>query len=93
MMKQPVLGEGSLFTAMWSEGRAIISWDGRGHVDINLTFSAIIASDQFDAFVSRMTIGFLEMSIVLRDEQSRGTGRVVNFLPDIVPKQTPFWMM
>jgi hypothetical protein len=93
VMEQPVSGEGSLFIAFWSEGRAVALWDGRTHVDINLTFPATIAAEKFDKFISHIIMNVKGMSTVLRDEQSRGIGRVVNFVGDIESTDTPYYWM
>lgn len=104
--QQRVSGEGDLFIALWSEGRAILLWDGRKHIDMNLILPAkinpegigssnaeITSGETFDSFAALVIDEIDGMAVVLRDEQSRGTGRVVNFVVDIESTQTPHWML
>jgi len=84
------VGEGSIFTILWDGGSLIALWDGRKHVDINVfTFkeSWKLSNIILDKFLQRVQ----GLGIVLRDEQPRGVGRVVNFRSDIEPRKEPFW--
>jgi len=76
------LGDGSVLVAVWAGGSAIVTWDGRTHVGINLfteneTFE--FAKNFVDTFLNRTTW----LSVTLRDEMPRGYGRVVNFAKDM----------
>jgi len=109
LRKQKVSGEGCLLIALWSEGRVVLVWDGRKHLDMNIILPAKIIEDDLDAsggketeitsaetlnsFVQILINEIDGMGIVLRDEQSRGTGRVVNFAGDIESTQTPYWIL
>jgi hypothetical protein len=81
------LGDGVAFVAVSSEGSAIVVWDGGSHVDINLF---VYDSELTDAFVKRFRKALkkaqVKAKVLLRDEQPRGTGRVINFREDIVAK-------
>jgi S-adenosylmethionine/arginine decarboxylase-like enzyme len=85
------IADGCILVALWSGGSAIILWDGRMHVDINLfTYaeSATIASE----FAYHFKLQIPMIRTVLRDVQPRGYGRVVNFLKDIEPRRKPHWV-
>jgi hypothetical protein len=81
------LGDGVVFVAISLEGNAIVVWDGDSRVDINLF---VYASERTDAFVKRfkktLKKAQVEAKVLLRDEQPRGTGRVINFRKDIEAK-------
>ena len=78
------LGDGVVFVAISLEGNAIVVWDGDSRVDINLF---VYESERTDAFVKRfkktLKKAQVEAKVLLRDEQPRGTGRVINFRKDI----------
>lgn len=84
------VGDGSILISLWSEGSIIVLWDGRFHVDINLFLydenvekSKII----YDTFLKSLPTFFT----TLRDEQPRGTGRIVNFFKDTATPSKPHW--
>jgi len=87
------LGKGSLIVCLWSRGSVLVLWDGKVHVDINLFFYneyVLIAN----SFVERFTTQLPSLSIILRDEQPRGIGRIVNFQNDIDRfNEKPYWSM
>jgi len=85
------IGDGCLAIALWNEARAVVVWDGRKHIDINLTIE-----DEDDDYSALFQKNFLKqlpsLKTMLRDEQPRGYGRVVNFLEDIDEyKEDPLW--
>jgi hypothetical protein len=65
-------------------------WDGRSHIDINL-FTYVEDVNLVDVFVD----SFLELipayTTILRDEQPRGSGRVVSYRRDLDDVQVPHW--
>merc|ERR1712161_146328 len=75
------VGDGCLLVACWSGGNVIL-WDGRQHIDINL-FTYAEDFDTSKKFEGIFTSYIPKLTTKLRDEQPRGTGRVVNFLGDI----------
>ena len=84
-------GDGCLVTSRWSGGHAVILWDGREHVDINLYLQKedpTFARDFSSFFGVQLT-----MDVVLRDTQPRGPGRVVSFQKDIDEMQEPLWKL
>jgi len=84
------VGDGSILICLWSEGSIIVLWDGRLHVDINLfLYEENIEKTKiiYEAFLNSLP----SFSLTLRDEQPRGTGRVVNFFKDTAPPSQPHW--
>jgi hypothetical protein len=84
------LGDGVAFVAVSWEGSAIVVWDGDSRVDINLF---VYDSERTNRFVKRfqktLKKAQVKVKILLRDEQPRGTGRVINFRKDIEAKLNP----
>jgi hypothetical protein len=84
------VGDGVAFVAVSSEGSAIVVWDGDSRVDINLF---VYDSERTALFVNRfkktLKQGQVKAKILLRDEQPRGTGRVINFRQNIEAKLNP----
>jgi glycerol kinase len=84
------LGDGVALIAVSLEGSAIVVWDGDSRVDINLF---VYESERTDKFVTRfkktLKKSQVKAKVLLRDEQPRGTGRVINFRDDIEAKLNP----
>ena len=78
------VGSGGVFVALSAKGSAVLVWDGKEHVDVNL-FNFNDRQEMADAFASTF-IQFSEETLLLalRDDYPRGTGRVVNFKRDSV---------
>lgn len=85
------LGEGCLVTASWPMGRAIVIWDGRIHVDVNL----MMDDENFEVIqrIEGNMVKHIEgLAISLRDVFPRGYGRNVNFKKDLtMPRKLPKW--
>jgi len=84
------LGDGTVLVAFWSGSRAILVWDGRMHIDINLCTVAVnkTSADSFKRHFVRL---IPSLKVVLQDKQPRGFGRVVNFLQDTQSGFSPAW--
>jgi len=82
------IGDGSVVIGTWSGGNAILLWDGREHVGINL-----FTYDEDVAFASgvaqEITKSDRFLQVALRDEMPRGYGRVVNSKKDL--GEEPYW--
>jgi Spermine/spermidine synthase domain/SET domain len=81
------VGDGGVLLAVSPMANAIVVWDGRDHIDINLFMVLELdakAKSFIDAFVkaakNKLVVG-------LRDDQPRGIGGVVNFPSDIEPER------
>jgi hypothetical protein len=78
------VGDGGLIVSVSNEGSALLTWDGRDHVDINLFGGFRDGEEQADSFISSFVDSVEEHLVVaLRDDYPRGTGRVVNFPSDL----------
>jgi hypothetical protein len=71
------VGEGAVVVSKFSEGSAVLVWDGSKHVDVNL-FSSDQSEERANAFGNKFT-ELSGLSAYLRDDQPRGTGRVMQF--------------
>jgi spermidine synthase len=77
-------GDGLVCSGTWETGTAIILWDGRYQVDLNLwTLNQL---EELDAFKNAVLHGIPTLKQKLRDIQPRGYGRVVNFKFDLKTK-------
>jgi hypothetical protein len=77
------VGEGGVILFMSGILNAIVVWDGREHVDINL-----FTEGEFTGLPEKFIGAFLyvsgrAMKVGLRDDQPRGIGHVINFPSDI----------
>eukprot|EP00980_Cylindrotheca_fusiformis_P003726 scaffold825_cov147-Cylindrotheca_fusiformis.AAC.1 len=71
------VGQGGVIVAKFPEGSAVLVWDGIKHVDVNL-----FSTDQSEKRANEFGDKFRELtglSSYLRDDQPRGTGRVILF--------------
>jgi spermidine synthase len=84
------VGEGCLFLALFESGTLTIQWDGRGHIDV-VIFSLTEDIEMVDTFVDRFLEIIPSYTTMLRDEQPRGTGRVVSYQRDLEDTQRPHW--
>jgi spermidine synthase len=71
------VGDGAVFVSKFSEGSAVLVWDGSKHVDVNL-FSSDQSEERANEFGNKFT-ELSGLSSYLRDDQPRGTGRVMQF--------------
>jgi len=90
------LGDGCLLIALWSGGGVVVIWDGRKHIDINLrSFKGnkkYFDKKNFNKFEKKFIEQLSSMKTILRDEQPRGYGRVINFPQDIKNKPDLLWV-
>jgi S-adenosylmethionine/arginine decarboxylase-like enzyme len=88
-----VEGDGCVFVAFCLGGSAIAMWDGRMHVDVNL-FTFVESSSAHDDFEFDMKTELSSLETILKDEQPRGFGRVVNHVWDLAStgeRSAPHW--
>ena len=84
------IGEGCLISAFGLEGSAILLWDGRGHINVDLfTYreSMALHKDFEKEFLSNAHF----LKTAASDKIPRGYGRVVNFKEDLGLKEAPSW--
>ena len=72
------VGDGCLISSFWSEGSAVLQWDGRTHIDVNLVSFAEVW-DERQNFQDAFSQGIPFLATLSSDQQPRGFGRVVNF--------------
>lgn len=84
-----VKGDGVVMSSIWSGGSIIVLWDGRLHVDVNL-FIFDEDDSGLDSFEEDFTSGN-DLKRQLRDEQPRGSGRVVSYASDLASDPVPHW--
>jgi hypothetical protein len=83
------IGDGVLIAQKCDNGNAILVWDGREHVDLNL-FTFNETEGDTEIFVTTFINYASEkntLDIGLRDDMPRGIGRVVNFKSDLVESE------
>lgn len=99
------LGDGTLVTAIWGDGSAMLLHDGRMHMDVNMflyeeAFEKVVDFEKTITTCTTFEYGWCVPDIkrTLRDTQPRGTGRVVSFMRDLrgldpsgKPVKTPRW--
>jgi S-adenosylmethionine/arginine decarboxylase-like enzyme len=87
-----VEGDGCVFVTFCLGGSVIVMWDGRMHVDVNL-FTFIESGNEHHDFEDDMETKLRSVETILKDEQPRGFGRVVNHVWDLGKKQcfNPHW--
>eukprot|EP00980_Cylindrotheca_fusiformis_P000522 scaffold130_cov89-Cylindrotheca_fusiformis.AAC.3 len=94
-------GDGLVCVGIWSDGTAVVSWDGRSQVDFNIwsdnDYADVLALEQemvegLQGTTSGTSSTSSSSRLVegLRDFQPRGYGRVVNFKKDLTSKDTFF---
>ena len=85
------IGEGCVVAILWQAGSIIVLWDGRKHVDMNVFTYDDQKIDFAHRLVDEFRLSLTGLDLVLRDEQPRGVGRVVNFRRDLAPRLPPWW--
>jgi hypothetical protein len=83
------IGDGILIAQTCDIGNAVLVWDGREHVDLNL-FTFHEREGDPEAFVNTFMYwasGVNTLDIGLRDDMPRGIGRVVNFKSHLVESE------
>ncbi|KAL3933939.1 MAG: hypothetical protein SGBAC_010183 [Bacillariaceae sp.] len=88
--KTQKIGDGGLIVYSSKVANVVLVWDGRTHVDLNFfTFSEGKGEKVSGSVPDKFISGFLKAShralqVNLRDDQPRGTGRVINFPSDLL---------
>merc|ERR1719223_1742259 len=86
----PGLGDGGLFVAIDESSRIVVLWDGKNHIDVDLTVDE--EEEEFsNTFIEHFLEQIPDLKLTLRDEMPRGYGRVVNFNDDLKGIDSPFW--
>jgi S-adenosylmethionine/arginine decarboxylase-like enzyme len=77
------VGDGGAVMSVYKEGSAVLVWDGRQQVVVNL-FSFDQEKERADSFVKTLEeLSGNTLQVALRDDQPRGIGRVISFSNDM----------
>ena len=77
-------GDGAICAGTWETGTAVVSWDGRYEVDLNIFSTSDLP--ELQGFESDIKERLTNLGGWLRDIQPRGYGRVVNFKEGMLGK-------
>jgi len=79
------VGNGCIIVGFWALGSAILTWNGRQDVSVNLV------TDQDHYQFAKTFQKQSRLHMTAHDEMPRGIGRVVNFLSDYLGTAFPHW--
>jgi len=82
-------GDGAICAGAWETGTAVVSWDGKYGVDLNI-FSTLDL-EELQGFEKGIMTSLSSLSGWLRDIQPRGYGRVVSFKESMMPGASNFF--
>ena len=83
---------GAVMTAFWRDGSAILKWDGKQNVDINMfTYKEDMNKSTRLGFQEAFCNQVDHMVPLTRDEHPRGYGAVVNFPSEL--QKPPHWII
>jgi len=82
------IGQGALYVALSSDGQVAVTWDGADSININI-FTYDEKVDHYKAFVSPFADLLPAMDLMLKDEQPRGYGKVINKLDRVNYDESP----
>ena len=81
-------GDGAIYAGTWETGTAVVSWDGRYGVDLNIFSTKDLP--ELQNFELEIKNRLPNLGGWLRDIQPRGYGRVVNFKEGMLGKASFF---
>ena len=80
------VGDGCLIVSFWSTGSAILTWDGKEYISVNL-----LSNQSHEKFIKAFQQKS-PLTITSWDEMPRGIGKVVNFQEDLGSRdEAPHW--
>ena len=90
-LERSVIGDGLLLTAIWSEGNAVLKWNGLESIEVNM-----FVNQENSKLVNDFQIEFLDnfdyLEMVAQDFFPRGYNKVVNFHYEM-EDYSPHWIM
>jgi hypothetical protein len=90
-VERSVIGDGLLLTAIWSEGNAVLKWNGLESIEVNM-----FVNQEKSKLVSDFQTEFLDnfdyLEMVAQDFFPRGYNKVVNFHHEM-EDYIPHWIM
>ena len=82
------IGDGGLFIGLSSKGQVAVTWDGAGSVNVNI-FTHDENANIYDLFAVPFMEKLPAMNLMLRDEQPRGYGKVINKSDRVNSEESP----
>ena len=82
------IGKGALYMALLEKGQIVVTWDGATHMNVNV-FTYDETTDHTSAVVEPIMRSLPKMNLMLRDEQPRGYGGVINTSDRINRDESP----
>jgi spermidine synthase len=86
-----LVGSGCVITAFWNGCSTVLVWDGAKHIDINLFLDGEDDEAVTELFYGALMDKIPFLAIVVKDDQPRGYGGVINFRSETEPFREPFW--
>lgn len=81
------IGDGALYVALIEKGQVIVTWDGATHMNVNIfTYNE---KTNHGSSIAQPIMDSLKMNLMLRDEQPRGYGQVINTSDRINRDESP----
>ncbi len=82
------VGDGGLFIGLSSKGQVAVTWDGAGNVNVNI-FIYDEDANIYELFAAPFLEQLPPMKLMLRDEQPRGYGKVINKSDRVNSEESP----
>ncbi|KAL3775500.1 hypothetical protein ACHAWO_003032 [Cyclotella atomus] len=82
------IGEGALYIALLEKGQVAVTWDGAAHMNVNV-FTYDEKTNHGAAIAEPIMRSLPKMNVMLRDEQPRGYGGVINTSDRINRDESP----
>lgn len=82
------VGEGALYIALMDKGQLVVTWDGASNMNVNI-FTYDEKTNHGSAIAQPLMSSLPEMNLMLRDEQPRGYGQVINTSDRINRDESP----
>lgn len=82
------IGQGALYIALLEKGQVVVTWDGATHMNVNV-FTYDETTNHGSAIAEPIMRSLPKMSLMLRDEQPRGYGGVINTSDRINRDESP----
>jgi hypothetical protein len=82
------VGDGGLFIGLSSKGQVAVTWDGAGNVNVNI-FIHDEDANIYELFAAPFLKQLPPMKLMLRDEQPRGYGKVINKSDRVNSEESP----
>lgn len=82
------IGDGGLYIGLSSKGQVVVTWDGAESVNVNI-FVYDENANIYDLFAAHFGENLPPLKLMLRDEQPRGYGKVINKSDRVNSEESP----